>query len=150
MPATPVKGPARTRHAFVVSWRSGYLHPLTGLSIARQFTCRGVSHTPCDFYLGNPLFSAGNYSFAVNYDDRAVTNTNQANGHSVMILASRMCASSGYDHWEKNMVEPVGDRYMQSDLQTRSTGVSFPSGTSPRTMAKNEGVATIAAAVSGD
>ena len=124
---------------------------LTGMSFAQQFAYRVVTSIPYDFYVGDQLFSAGDYSFAVNYGDRAVTITNQANGHSSVVLASPIeFASPGYDNRNKGAVVelvPVGDRYVLSDLQTRTNGVSFSRGTFPRIMARNEGVVTLVASL---
>ena len=124
---------------------------LTGMSFAQQFAYRVVTNIPYDFYVGDQLFSAGDYSFAVNYGDRAVTITNQANGHSSVVLASPIeFASPGYDNRNKGAVVElvsVGDRYVLSDLQTRTNGVSFSRGTFPRTMATNEGVVTLVASL---
>jgi len=124
---------------------------LTGLSMAQQFTYRVTASIPYDFYVGDQLMSAGNYIFAVNYGDRAVTITNQANGHSSLVLASPIeFASSGYDNRNKGTVvelNTVGGKYVLADLETRTNGVSFPQGRGNRTMAKNEGTVTIVASL---
>jgi hypothetical protein len=124
---------------------------LTGVSLAQQFTYRVVTNIPYDFYVGDQQFSAGDYTFAVNYGDRAVTITNQANGHSSVVVASPIeFASPGYDNRNKGAVVElvsVGNRYVLSDLQTRTNGVSFTTGTYPRTAANNERTVTIAAAL---
>lgn len=124
---------------------------LTGLSMAQQFTYRVTASIPYDFYVGDQLMSAGNYIFAVNYGDRAVTITNQANGHSSLVLASPIeFASSGYDNRNKGTVvelNSVGGKYVLADLETRTNGVSFPQGQGNRTMAKNERTVTIVASL---
>ena len=95
---------------------------LTGMSFAQQFAYRVSANVPYDFYVGDQLFSAGNYFFAVNYGDRAVTITNQANGHSSVVQASPIeYASPGYDRRDKGTVvelASVGDRYVLFDVQT--------------------------------
>jgi len=122
---------------------------LTGMSSAQQFAYRVASTVPYDFYVGDQLFSAGNYTFAVNYGDRTVTITNQLNGHSSVVLATPVeYASPGYDRRDKGIVVElmsVGDRYVLSDVQTRTNGVSFLKGSYPSTLAKNEGVVTLVA-----
>ena len=122
---------------------------LTGMSSAQEFAYRVASNVPYDFYVGDQLFSAGNYTFAVNYGDRAVTITNQANGHSSVVLATPVeYASPGYDRRDKGIVVElmsVGDRYVLSDVQTRTNGVSFLKGSYPSTLATNEGVVTLVA-----
>jgi hypothetical protein len=124
---------------------------LTGLSLAQQFTYRVVANIPYDFYVGDQQLSAGNYIFAVNYGDREVTITNQANGHSSVVLASPIeFASPGYDNRNKGTVvdlNSVGGKYVLSDLQTRTNGVSFSTGNSTRMFAKNEGTVTIVASL---
>ena len=124
---------------------------LTGMSLGQQFTYRVVANMPYDFYVGDQQFSAGDYTFAVNYGDRAVTITNQANGHSSVVLASPIeFASPGYvNRYRGAVVELVsaGGRYVLSDLQTRTNGVSFAKGSYPRTASNNEGTVTIAAIV---
>jgi hypothetical protein len=124
---------------------------LTGVSLAQQFAYRVVTNIPYDFYVGDQPFSAGDYTFAVNYGDRAVTITSQANGHSSVVLTSPIeFASPGYDNRNKGAVVElvsVGNRYVLSDLQTRTNGVSFTTGTYPRTAANNERTVTIAAAL---
>ena len=124
---------------------------LTGMSLGQQFTYRVVANMPYDFYVGDQQFSAGDYTFAVNYGDRAVTITNQANGHSSVVLASPIeFASPGYvNRYRGAVVELVsaGGRYVLSDLQTRTNGVSFANGSYPRTASNNEGTVTIAAIV---
>ena len=122
---------------------------LTGMSSAQEFAYRVASNVPYDFYVGDQLFSAGNYTFAVNYGDRTVTITNQVNGHSSVVLATPVeYASPGYDRRDKGIVVElmsVGDRYVLSDVQTRTNGVSFLKGSYPSTLAKNEGVVTLVA-----
>jgi hypothetical protein len=122
---------------------------LTGMSSAQQFAYRVASTVPYDFYVGDQLFSAGNYTFALNYGDRTVTITNQLNGHSSVVLATPVeYASPGYDRRDKGIVVElmsVGDRYVLSDVQTRTNGVSFLKGSYPSTLAKNEGVVTLVA-----
>jgi len=124
---------------------------LTGFSVAQQFSYRVAANIPNDFYAGDQLFSAGNYIFAVNYGDRAVTITNQANGHSSVVLASPIeFASPGYDNRDKGTVvelNSVGGKYVLADLETRTNGVCFPQGQGNRTMAKNEGTVTIVASL---
>jgi len=124
---------------------------LTGFSVAQQFSYRVAANIPNDFYAGDQLFSAGNYIFTVNYGDRAVTITNQANGHSSVVLASPIeFASPGYDNRDKVTVvelNSVGGKYVLADLETRTNGVSFPQGQGNRTMAKNEGTVTIVASL---
>jgi hypothetical protein len=124
---------------------------LTGMSLAQQFAYRVATNIPYDFYVGEQLYSAGDYVFTVNYGDRAVTITNQANGHSSVVLASPIeFASPGYDNRNKGAVVelvPVGDRYVLSDLKTRTNGVAFPQEASTRTMAKSEGVITLVASL---
>ena len=124
---------------------------LTGMSFAQQFAYRVASNVPYDFYVGDQLFSAGNYTFAVNYGDREVTITNQANGHSSVVLATPIeYASPGYDRRDKGVVVElvsVGNRYVLSDIQARSNGVSFSNGSYPSTLAKNEGVVTLVASL---
>jgi hypothetical protein len=124
---------------------------LTGMSFAQQFAYRVVTNIPYDFYVGDQQYSAGDYTFAVNYGDCAVTITNQANGHSSVVLASPIeYASPGYDNRNKGAVVeliPVGDRYVLSDLQTRTNGVSFSMGASAGTMAKGEGVVMLVASL---
>jgi hypothetical protein len=106
---------------------------------------------PYDFYVGDQQFSAGDYTFAVNYGDREVTITNQANGHGSVVLASPIeFASPGYDNRNKGAVVDlvsVGGRYVLSDLETRTNGVTFRRETAPRTVANNERTITIAAAL---
>lgn len=124
---------------------------LTGLSQAQQFTYRVAANIPYDFYAGDQQFAAGSYTFAVNYGDHAVTITNQANGHSSVVLASPLVyASPGYDNRDKGTVvelNAVGGSYVLADLKTRSAGVSFSGANSNHTMAKNEGTVTIVAAL---
>src|SRR5215469_4241887 len=106
---------------------------LTGMSFAQQFAYRVATNIPYDFYVGDQLYSAGNYIFAVNYGDRAVTITNQTNGHSSVVLATPIeYASPGYDGRGKGAIVQlvsVGDRYALSDVQTRTNGVKFSKGT---------------------
>ena len=122
---------------------------LSGLALAQQFSYRVAATIPYDFYVGDQLMSAGNYLFAVNYGDRAVTITNQANGHSSVVLASPIeFASPGYDNRNKGTVvelSNMGGKYMLSDLETRTNGVNFPQEKATRTLAKNEGTVTIVA-----
>lgn len=124
---------------------------LSGLALAQQFSYRVAATIPYDFYVGDQLMSAGNYIFAVNYGDRAVTITNQANGHSSVVVASPIeFASPGYDNRNKGTVvelSNVGGKYVLSDLETRTNGVNFPQGHANPTMAKNEGTVTIVAAL---
>jgi hypothetical protein len=124
---------------------------LTGMSFAQQFVYRVAANVPYDFYVGDQLFSAGNYFFSVNYGDRAVTITNQANGHSSVVQAFPIeYASPGYDRRDNGTVvelASVGNRYVLSDVQTRTNGVSFPMGSNARTRAKNEGVVTLVASL---
>jgi hypothetical protein len=124
---------------------------LTGISFAQQFAYRVATNIPYDFYVGDQLHSAGDYIFSVIYGDRAVTITNQANGHSSVVLASPIeFASPGYDNRNRGAIVElvsVGDRYVLSDLQTRTNGVTFPKGASARTMAKSEGVITLVASL---
>ena len=124
---------------------------LSGLALAQQFNYRVAATIPYDFYVGDQLMSAGNYIFAVNYGDRAVTITNQANGHSSVVLASPIqFASPGYDNRNKGTVvelNSVGGTYVLSDLVTRTNGVNFPQGHANRTRAKNEGTVTIVASL---
>jgi hypothetical protein len=124
---------------------------LSGLSQAQQFTYRVAANIPYDFYVGDQSMSAGNYIFAVNYGDHAVTITNQANGHSSVVQASPIeFASPGYDNRDKGAVVElisVGDRYVLSDLQTRTNGVSFAPASSTRAAAKNESTVTIVASL---
>ena len=124
---------------------------LSGLALAQQFNYRVAATIPYDFYVGDQLMSAGNYIFAVNYGDRAVTITNQANGHHSVVLASPIqFASPGYDNRNKSTVvelNSVGGKYVLSDLETRTNGVSFPQGHANHTMAKNEGTVTIVASL---
>jgi len=124
---------------------------LTGMSFAQQFAYRVATNVPYDFYVGEQLFSAGNYTFAVNDDDRVVTITNQANGHSSVVLANPIeYASPGYDRRDKGVVVElvsVGNRYVLSDVQTRTNGVSFFEGSYPTNLAKNEGVVTLVASL---
>jgi hypothetical protein len=124
---------------------------LTGMSFAQQFTYRVVANVPYDFYVGDQLYSAGDYLFAVNYGDRAVTITTQANGHSSVVKASPVeYASPGYDRRDKGTVvelASVGDHYVLSDLQMRTNGVSFPMGANTRAVAKKEGVVTLVASL---
>ena len=122
---------------------------LSGLALAQQFSYRVAATIPYHFYVGDQLMSAGNYIFAVNYGDRAVTITNQANGHSSVVLASPIeFASPGYDNRNKDTVvelSNVGGKYVLSDLETRTNGVTFPQEHAIRTLAKNEGTVTIVA-----
>ena len=124
---------------------------LTGMSFAQEFAYRVASNVPYDFYVGDQLFSAGNYTFAVNNGDRTVTITNQVNGHSSVVLATPVeYASPGYDRRDKGVVVElvsVGNRYVLSDVQARSNGVSFSNGSYPSTLAKNEGVVTLVASL---
>lgn len=124
---------------------------LTGVSFAQQFAYRVAADVPYDFYVGDQVFSAGNYVFAVNYGDRTVTITNQANGHSSVVQASPIeYASPGYDRRDKGTVVElvsVGNRYVLTDVQTRTNGASFSIGAKTRTMAKNEGVVTLVASL---
>ena len=124
---------------------------LTGMSFAQQFAYRVATNVPYDFYVGDQLFSAGNYTFAVNYGDREVTITNQANRHSSVVLATPIeYASPGYDRRDKGVVVElvsVGNRYVLSDVQARSNGMSFSNGSYPSTLAKNEGVVTLVASL---
>jgi hypothetical protein len=124
---------------------------LTGLSMAQQYSYRVAANIPYDFYVGDQLKSAGNYIFAVNYGDNAVTITNQANGHRLVVLASPIqFASPGYDNRDKGTVvelNSVGRRYVLADLETRTNGVSFPQGQGNRAMAKNEGTVTLVASL---
>jgi hypothetical protein len=124
---------------------------LTELAVAQQFAYRVAANIPYDFYIGDQQYLAGNYLFAVNYGDHAVTITNQTSGHSSVVFASPLePASPGYDSRDKaTFVElvPVGDRYLLSDVQTRTNGVSFPKGSLPRTAATNEGIVTIVASL---
>jgi hypothetical protein len=124
---------------------------LSGFASAQQFNYRVVAHIPYDFYVGDQPMSAGDYVFAVNYGDRAVTITNQANGHSSVVLASPIeFASPGYDNRDKGTVvelNSVGGNYVLSDLVTRTNGVKFQEANSNRAMAKSEGKVTIVAAL---
>ena len=124
---------------------------LTGMSFAQQFAYRVATNVPYDFYAGDQFFSAGNYTFAVNYGDREVTITNQANGHTSVVLATPIeYASPGYDRQDKGVVVElmsVGNRYVLSDVQTRTKGVSFWKGSYPSTLAKNAGVVTLVASL---
>jgi hypothetical protein len=124
---------------------------LSGFALAQQFNYRVVAHIPYDFYVAGQQMSAGDYVFAVNYGDRAVTITNQINGHSSVVLASPIeFASPGYDNRDKNTVvelSSVGGAYVLSDLITRNNGVRFPEANSTRTQAKDEGTVTIVAAL---
>jgi len=124
---------------------------LSGLAVGQQFTYRVAANIPYDFYIGDQQFSAGNYLFAVNYADHAVTITNQTNGHSSVVTASplELVSPSYYNRDKATFVElvPVGDRYLLSDVQTRTNGVSFPKGSLPRTAATNEGIVTIVASL---
>ena len=124
---------------------------LTGLALAQQFSYRVAANIPNDFYVGDQLMSAGNYIFAVNYGDNAVTITNQANGHSSVVLASPIqFASPGYDNRNKGTVvelNSVGGKYVLADLETRTNGVEFPQAHANRAMAKNEGTVTIVASL---
>ena len=124
---------------------------LTGLSVAQQFSYRVAASVPYDFYAGDQLMPAGNYIFAVNSGDRAVTITNQANGHSSVVLASPIeFASPGYDNRNTGTVvelNSVGGKYVLANLETRTNGVSFAQGQGNHTMAKNEGTVTIVASL---
>lgn len=124
---------------------------LTGLSMAQQFAYRVTANIPYDFHVGDQQLSAGNYTFAVNYGDHAVTITNQANGHSSVVLASPVVyASPGYDNRDKATVvelKSVGGQYVLADLKTRSAGVDFSAANSSRSLAKNEGTVTIVASL---
>jgi len=124
---------------------------MPGLLLAQQFTYRVVANIPYDFYVGEQQFSAGAYTFAVNDGDSVVTITNEANGHSAMVQASPIeYASPGYDRRDKGTVVELaseGNRYVLSDLQTRTNGVSFATGAYSRVSANNEGLVTIAAAL---
>ena len=124
---------------------------LSGLALAQQFNYRVAATIPYDFYVGDQLMSAGSYLFVVNYGDRAVTITNQANGHSSVVLASPIeFASPGYDNRNKGSVvelSSVGGKYVLSDLETRTNGVSFPQGAASRAAANKEGTVTIVAAL---
>ena len=124
---------------------------LTGISWAQQFSYRVVTSIPYDFYVGNQQFSAGNYLFDVNYGDNAVTITNQANGHRSVVLASPIqFASPGYDNRNKSAfvdLVSVNGRYVLSDLETHTNGVTFPKGTYARTVAEKGSTVTIAAAL---
>jgi len=124
---------------------------LTGVSLAQQFSYRVVANIPHDFYVGGQLMSAGNYIFAVNYGDRAVTITNQANGHRSVVLANPIeFASPGYDNRNADPVvelSSVAGKYVLTDLETRTNGVAFSQSHAARNMAKNEGTVTIVASL---
>lgn len=124
---------------------------LSGFALAQQFNYRVIAHIPYDFYVADQPMSAGDYVFVVNYGNHAVTITNQANGHSSVVLASPIeFASPGYDNRDKGTVvelNSVGGNYVLSDLMTRTNGVRFTGANSTRTMAKNEGTVTIVAAL---
>jgi len=138
-------------HVRYVTMLAIFALTLTGLSVAQQFRYRVAANIPYDFYAGDQLMSAGNYIFAVNYGDNAVTITNQANGHSSVVLASPVqFASPGYDNRDKGTVvelTSVGGKYVLADLETRTNGVTFAQAHANRTTAKNEGTVTIVASL---
>jgi hypothetical protein len=124
---------------------------LTGLCVAQQFAYRVAADVPYDFYVGDQQLPAGSYIFAVNYSDHAVTIQNQATGKSSVVMALPVVyASPGYDRRNDGPVvelSSVGGKYMLADLQTRTSGVTFPGVPSNRLSAKNEGTVTIVAAL---
>jgi hypothetical protein len=124
---------------------------LTGVALAQQFAYRVAASVPYDFNIGDQHFAAGNYLFIVNYGDHAVTIRNQATGRSSVALAEPIVyASPGYDMRDKGpmvQLDSVSGQYVLSAIQVRDEGVTFAGASPNRSLARNEGTVTIAAAL---
>lgn len=139
------------RNARIIATWIGLLVALAGIATAQQVTYSVRADIPVDFYSGDQHFAAGGYMFKVNCEDNAVTITNMANRHSFVVLASPIQdASTGYDRRnskQQAVVElySIGGKYVLTDIQTLTSGVSFAPSMANSNVAANEGVVQIAA-----
>ena len=124
---------------------------LSGLGLAQQFSDRIAVDIPNDFYVAGMHMSAGNYIFVMNYGDHAVTITNLTSGRRTVVLASPVVmASPGYDMRNEQPSAKLslrGGKYVLTELETRTEGVSFPVVHASSSMAKNEGTVTTVASL---
>ena len=118
---------------------------LTGLSLAQQPNCRLVADIPFDFNVGNQHFAAGQYMFAVDYDDPLVKVRNTATGQTSMAFSIR-----GDDKQAGNPVavfDVIGGQHTLADLKAPGHAVSFAEPKTEVGMAKNKGTITIVASL---
>jgi hypothetical protein len=124
---------------------------LSGFSLAQEFAYRVAANIPVDFYVGDQHMAAGNYLFAINYENHAVTIENQSTGeHSVVLASPVTLASPGYTRRDKAttvQLDSVNGKYVLADVITRTNDVTFLEAHANGGLASSEDNLTIVASL---
>ena len=97
---------------------------LTGAALAQDTTRMVRANIPFSFYAGGQLLPAGEYTIAVNVEDRSIAIGQRASGHRSFLLGSSD-DSSRDDRTVLTFKLVAGDVYALRELQGPDLGLSF-------------------------
>lgn len=116
---------------------------LTGAALAEDSAHMVRANIPVDFYVGNKLMPAGEYTVSVNMTEHIATIAQKATGNRVFLLGSSD-DSSRDDRVVLTFKLVGGDAYALRELQGPDMGLSF-NARAPKTSmkAQNQGAETV-------